>query len=230
MPDWWSYRLSDFLLFSPRTYWRLFELHNEALWPLSLVTLALGLAALALALLRPRHHGRLITILLAILWALVGWSFLWQRYATINWAATYVAPLFALEALLLVIIGGTLDRFVIDQRGVRRIAGFALVVLGLGYPLLAPLFGRPWAVAELFGTTPDPTAIATLGFVLLARGRSAALLYPIPLLWCIASSVTLWAMDDAQAWVPLAAAVLTALAIVIHLFETARYRSLPSGQ
>ena len=29
----WSYRLSDFLLFSPRVYWRMFELHNAALWP-----------------------------------------------------------------------------------------------------------------------------------------------------------------------------------------------------
>ena len=226
----WSYRLSDFLLFSPRVYWRLFELNNEALWPLPLVTLALGLTALALALLRPRHHGRLIAILLAILWGFVGWSFLWQRYATINWAAAYVAPLFALEALLLVIIGGMLGRLAVGRRGFGRIAAFALLALGLGYPLLAPLFGRPWQGAEFFGAAPDPTVIATLGFLLLARGRSAALLYPIPLLWCLASSVTLWAMDDAQAWVPLAVAVLAVVAIVIHLFETARYRPLPSKQ
>ena len=28
MSEWWTYRPSDFLLFSARTYWRLFELHN----------------------------------------------------------------------------------------------------------------------------------------------------------------------------------------------------------
>ena len=39
MTEWESYRLSDFLLFSPRTYWRLFELHNEALWPLPLLAM-----------------------------------------------------------------------------------------------------------------------------------------------------------------------------------------------
>lgn len=213
MPDWWSYRLADFLLFSPRTYWRLFELHNEALWPLPLVTLTLGLAALALAMRRARHHGRLIAILLAILWAFVGWSFLWQHYATINWAATYIAPLFALEALLLVIIGGAVGRPGVDQRGFRRVAAYALIALGLCYPLLAPVFGRPWQGAEFFGTAPDPTAIATLGFLLLARVGLAVLLVPFPLLWCLASSTTLWAMDDSQAWVPLAAAVLTAVAI-----------------
>jgi hypothetical protein len=27
MSEWWSYSLSDFLLFSPRTYYRLFDLY-----------------------------------------------------------------------------------------------------------------------------------------------------------------------------------------------------------
>ena len=31
MQEWWSYRPGDFLLFSPRTYWRLFQLANESL-------------------------------------------------------------------------------------------------------------------------------------------------------------------------------------------------------
>ena len=33
MSEWWSYSPSDFLLFSARTYYRLFEIHNAALWP-----------------------------------------------------------------------------------------------------------------------------------------------------------------------------------------------------
>ena len=44
MSEWWSYRAEDFLLFSPRVYWRTFELHNAALWPLHFATLAAGLA------------------------------------------------------------------------------------------------------------------------------------------------------------------------------------------
>lgn len=206
----WSYRLSDFLLFSPRVYWRMFELHNEALWPLPLVTLGLGIAALALAILRPRHHGRLIAILLAVPWGWIGWSFLWQRYATINWAAAYVAPLFALEAVLLLIIGGAPPQLSFDQRGTRRIIGVLLSVVALAYPLLAPLFSRPWQAAEMFGTAPDPTALATLGLLLLARGNRARLLWPIPVLWCVTTSATLWAMNDPQAGIPLIAVALAA--------------------
>lgn len=199
MTEWWTYRLSDFLLFSPRAYWRLFELHNEALWPLPLLTLAVGIAAVALAALRPRHHGLLIAILLSLLWAFVGWSFLWQRYATINWAAAYAAPLFALEALLL-IVAGTMGRLSFDRRGVRRIAGFALIIFALAaYPTLAPLAGRPWVAAEIFGIAPGPTAIGTMGLLLLAHGRLAFALLPIPLLWCLADGVTLWAMQTEQA-------------------------------
>jgi hypothetical protein len=217
----WSYRLSDFLLFSPRVYWRMFELHNAALWPLPLVMLALGVAALALVILRRHQSGRLIAILLAVLWAWVGWSFVWERYATINWTAAYAAPLFAIEALLFLIIGGGLNRLAFDPRGGRGLAGVLLIALALGYPLLAPLFGRPWHAAEFFGIAPDPTTIATLGFLLMARGRSTLLLYPIPLLWCLASGLTLWAMADAQAWtlalalaiLPLAPAFATARAI-----------------
>src|SRR5688572_22985278 len=165
----WSYRLSDFLLFSPRVYWRMFELHNTALWPLPPAMLAVGIAAVAVAILRPQQSGRPIAILLAVLWAWVGWSFVWERYATINWTAVYAAPLFATEALLFLILGGAFNRLSFESRHVRGMAGILLVALALGYPLLAPLFGRPWQGAEVFGIAPDPTAIATLGFLLMAR-------------------------------------------------------------
>ena len=57
MSEWWTYRLEDFLLFSPRVYWRMFELHNAAFWPLHLATLACGFAIVLLALWRPRSHS-----------------------------------------------------------------------------------------------------------------------------------------------------------------------------
>ena len=46
MSEWWTYSLSDFLMFSPRTYYRLFELYNAAIWPAQLVAIALGVAIL----------------------------------------------------------------------------------------------------------------------------------------------------------------------------------------
>ncbi|MEX2127106.1 MAG: DUF6064 family protein [Xanthobacteraceae bacterium] len=215
MSEWWTYTLADFLLFSPRVYYRLFELHNQALWPLQLLALAVGFVLVLLVARRPRGHGRLIAGLLAALWLFVGWSFFWTRYATINWAAAYVAPVFALEVLLLLAIGGLSDRLTFDRLGVARWVGALFVAFALAVqPMLAPLLGRPWIAAEIFGIAPDPTAIGTLGFLLLARGRLSALLFPIPVLWCVASGMTLWTMGAPEAWVSLGAAALAIAAAV----------------
>ena len=49
MSEWWTYSLRDLLLFSQRTYTRLFELHNQEWWPLPLFALALGAVLFVLA-------------------------------------------------------------------------------------------------------------------------------------------------------------------------------------
>ena len=62
MSEWWSYSLSDFLMFSARTYFRQFELLNQALWPLQLAGLGAGLL-LAACMLRPRRHADILRIM-----------------------------------------------------------------------------------------------------------------------------------------------------------------------
>ena len=52
MSEWWTYRLSSFLLFSPHTYGRLIERYNASIWPWQLAGLAAGLA-IAYVLVRP---------------------------------------------------------------------------------------------------------------------------------------------------------------------------------
>ena len=171
MSEWWTYRAEDFLLFSPRVYWRMFELHNAALWPLHVLTLAAGLIIILLIAWRPGTSARWIAFILAMLWILVGWSFLWNRYATINWAAAYVAPAFFVEGALLIVVS-LLNGLAFDRRGPAGWIGYLILAFALaGQPLLAPLQGRGWASSEVFGIAPDPTAIATLGVLLLARGR-----------------------------------------------------------
>lgn len=221
MSEWWTYTLSDFLLFSPRVYYRLFELHNRALWPAQLMTAALGLAIL-LMLLRPvRARERIIPALLGALWIWLAWSFFVERYATINWAAIYIAPVFALQGLLL--IGtGALGRlaFAGDR---ANIAGAGLVALTLAaYPLIAPVMGRPWTAAEFFGIAPDPTAVATLAVLALAHGRVRWWLMIIPLLWCAVTGATLWTMESAEYFVaPLCALAAVGIALLRRAPERA---------
>ncbi|WP_027151404.1 DUF6064 family protein [Mesorhizobium sp. WSM2561] len=217
MSEWWTYRLEDFLLFSPRVYWRMFELANAAFWPLHLLTLAAGLAIVLLVLGQPRRHGLRIALILAALFAFVGWSLLWSRYAAINWAIAYVAPAFGLQALLLAISGAARGGLAFDRRDIAGRLGLLIAVAGLVvYPLLPPFFGRPWASAEVFGIAPDPTAIAALGVLLAASGGLVPLLLAIPLLWLLLSGLTLHAMGDPQAWLPLLAAATIFAALTLR--------------
>lgn len=210
MSDWWTYRLSDFLLFSPRTYYRIIERYNEALWPAHLLTVAFGCVILALVLRSRATQPRILWMVLALLWAWTGWAFLWQRYSTINWAAMYLVPLFALEALVLSWAGWRRKSLGFPAAGgAARAAGIVLLAGAVVvYPAIAALAGRPWRQAEVFGLSPDPTAIATVGLALLLTPRIAASLLVVPVLWCLFSGLTLWAMQSPEAWVPLLAAAV----------------------
>lgn len=68
MSDWLSYRLSDFLMFSPETYYRLLELYNEAVWPAQVAALAAGLLLLVLLRRPGAPSGSLVALLLAACW------------------------------------------------------------------------------------------------------------------------------------------------------------------
>ena len=214
MSEWWTYRPSDFLLFAPRTYYRLFELYNAEIWPLHIVTLFAGLTILLLMRSRIAWRGRLIATMVAACWLWIAWAFHWQRYATINWAASYFAVGFAMQAALLFWIGVVRGRlqFDSDQGGAAR-TGTAIFVFALMVqPLLTLLEGREWWQLEVFGVVPDPTVVATLG-LLLAASRIHWVALPIPLLWCLVGGATLWTMNAADAFILPIAAVLTLLFI-----------------
>lgn len=215
MSEWWTYSLRDLLLFSPQTYYRQFELHNAEWWPLPLITLALGLTLPLLLRRGNAPTGRLVVTALALIWLWVAWAFHWQRYAAINLAGGYFALAFTAEALLLLWLAMTRGVLQIDSVSKPRYyAGFGVLLYALlVHPLIGPLQGRSLAQAEAFGMTPDPTALATLGILLLAGGRRFWLLAPIPLLWCLLSGATLWAMDATDFFIlPLAALLVIGFA------------------
>ena len=220
MTEWWTYRLSSFLLFSPRTWFRLHELYNAEIWPAQIVALALGVAIVVLARRGGHRSGPAIAVLLAACWLWVAWAFHWRRYATINFAATWFAAAFAAEALLLVMLGAVRGRLALDANTWRHpgiwLVAFALIV----QPLLGGLSGRSLLQSEYFGVAPDPTVTATLGVLLLTRRRSPVLM-AIPLLWCAVSGAFAWMMRTPGMLVmPIVALVTLAVAIAHRVPRT----------
>jgi len=138
-------------------------------------------------------------------------------FAELNWAATYTGWGFIIQGLLLLGLGflGWLDREPAPQSCTVGYIGLGLGIFALVvYPFIIPLTGRSWGEVELFGTAPDPTAMATLGLLLLPR-RVPWMLMVVPILWCAFSGATWLALD----WYPgliVPAATLVFLALAVR--------------
>ena len=201
MSEWWSYRLGSFLLFSQRTYGSLVASYNAEVWPLQPVLVTLGLAALVVAA-RSRSplHARLVWLLLGGTWCWVAWAFHWRRFAAINWAAEYLAWVFALQGMALLWAGVVRPGLRFQPPSPARSAlGVGIVAVALlAWPLVALGLGRPGWQAESFGSFPDPTAIATLGLLMLAP-RAPGWLMVIPLAVGALGVAMAWALQGAAA-------------------------------
>jgi len=204
MDAWWTYSPDDLLMFSARTYYRLLERHNAALWPAQLAALAAGTAIVALLLRRRAGANRAAAALVAAGWATVGWSWLALRFATIHYLGRWMAAAFCVEAALVAWTGVGRGRLGLAPR--RDVATRA---------------GRPWAQAETFALAPDPTVAASLGLLLAAR--APWWLWPIPVAWSAFTGITLRAMQAPEWWVvPLAAFASVASGLVAWRRSRAR--------
>lgn len=222
MSEWWTYSLSDFLMFSSRTYWRLIALYNQDIWPAHIIAIAVGLVIIG-CLVRPTVRTRRVALLLlGAAWAWVGWAYHLERYATISTAGPYFAAAFALQALILCLMAARAGNAAAAHP--LNSVGLTLSVLAvLAYPLLALTGERAWEQAEVFGIAPDPTVAATLGVLLVLRVHWT--LWPIPVLWCAASSATLMELRVGHAWL---LPIVAGIAIAAGLLALRRSRSLNS--
>lgn len=176
--------------------------YNAALWPAAAVALALGVSVLVLAIHPQPGGGRAIGGLLAVAWAVTGYFFLYERFATLNFAAPVYALLFGIEAVLiaifLVLRAPPAIRF---RRGVAGGGGLALLLFALaGYPVQALGLPNGLAAAQVAGLAPGPTAVLTLGVLLLIDGRAPWVLAVLPILWCLWAGAVAWLLgvpDDA---------------------------------
>ncbi|RKT46398.1 DUF6064 family protein [Thiocapsa rosea] len=205
-----SYSLVDLIPFSRETYFRLFERYNIGVWPAPIIGLAMGLTALFTARRADGWVLRAPFLLTAACWVWVGWVFQIHWYAPLSWPGIYFGIGFLLQGLMMAVVLGRRP-LAGSPEGVARDPGPGLWILVFALalqPLLGLLSGRPWYGLEVFGSAPDPTVVATLGFLLLVRHPLRWFLSIIPLAWCLISGATLWVLG-VPTWsvMPLAAAL-----------------------
>ncbi len=230
MTDFWSYRAEDFLLFSPEVYRRLFALHNESYWWVPALAFLLSLP---LAMAGRERGGALLPSLLGAwlgwTWAGLGAAFFLDSYAAINWAASYLAPLFFVGGACL-LAASLLRQLGWRQEPLARIAGGVLLLLGLlAVPLAELLFmGKALSAASLPFLAPDPTVFASLGLLLLAgRGWLCRGAFLLALAWCGITWLTLDTLAIREALFPPIALGLSFAGALSILLQRTSKRAAP---
>jgi Family of unknown function (DUF6064) len=175
------------LPFTTEQFLAVFAAYNAVIWPLQIAAYALGLLVLAALFWKGAFALRLILLVLALMWAVNGILYHFLFFAPVNPAAKIFAALFLLQAALFAACALKDSGLRIQiHRDLR--AGAAIVVLAYSiilYEALGLAAGHGLMAGPMFGVAPCPTAIFTIGLLILMRGRAVKWLAVIPLIWAI---------------------------------------------
>lgn len=173
------------LPFTTEEFFAVFARYNTAIWPAQIGAVALGLAALIL-LFRPGPlASRVICLILAAFWLLMGTGYHLLFFTRINTLAYAFGLLFVAQAALLFVEGMIRRQITFRAEADWRtclawaLIGYALVI----YPLIGLFGSHPYPMTPLFGVAPCPTTIFTLGLLLLSNASWR--LFVIPLVWSV---------------------------------------------
>lgn len=185
--------------------------YHAAIAPARLLGWLAGAALTVVAMHGGRRAWRAIAALLAAGWLWVGLVFHYGYFSLLNFAAPAYAVLFCLQALLLLVAGSAAGRLRGPPPHIPGWAGLLVAGLALGgQPLLALALGTPWHALPLPGTAPTPTALLTVGVLLLAA-QPPWYLFLLPGLWAVIAGASGWILGTprelilplAVAWLPL---------------------------
>lgn len=214
------------LAFDAEVLAALFAQINRALWPWQIACLAVALAAVGLAASGRRPAGRAVGVILAAGWLACGLIFHLHYFAQLSFTAPAFGALFLAQAALLtwglVLRGGAAFA---PGRGAAARLGLALLAVALLLPVLQALLGEGLETARIVGLAPGPTAVFTLGILMLSAGRCPLHLMVLPLVWTVIAGATAW---ELQMWTDLAQPVLGAAALAVGVLHNRRIARDPA--
>lgn len=202
------------LPFTAAQFFDLFARYNAAVWPAPIAAYVLGAIAVGAALRGIRAGDVIVVSVLALFWGWTGVAYHWLAFAAINQAAWLFGALFIIEAALLTWFGLAHARLRFGyRRGTARAVGLLFVAYAaIIYPLLGLAAGHAYPAIPMFGITPCPVTIFTLGLLLLARPLPWPALI-VPLLWSLIGGSAAFLLDVPQDW-PLLVSGPLALALL----------------
>jgi hypothetical protein len=177
------------LPFTQEQFFEVFARYNEAVMPLQIGLVLLGLSAFGAMVVRRRDSDRVVSAILAGLWIWMGVVYHLIYFREVNPAATLFGVMFLGGAGIFAWVGVVQGRLVFDcESRARRVAGHSLIAYALvGYPLLSAILGREFPEMPTFGL-PCPTTIFTIGMLAFLAAPFPRYVFAIPIAWALIGS------------------------------------------
>jgi len=197
--------------FTTEEFFEVFEKYNTSVFPVQLVIIALGIAAVILIHSRKTIRNNLIGSFLGVVWLWTGVVYHISFFSAINKAAYFFGALFIIQGVFFFIemLRGRLE-FSFGGK-TREYLGYFFILFGLIiYPVISYLLEGSFARTIAPGL-PCPTTILTLGFLMLTTGKFSKYLLVIPVLWAIIGTGAAISFGVYQDYVMILAALIAAI-------------------
>jgi Family of unknown function (DUF6064) len=175
---------------------------HPAVWPAPAVAYLLGLVIVVAVVRRRAASDFIAGGGLAAMWIWTGVVYHWLFFARINRAALVFGALFVLQGALLVHAALIQRSLVLGaSEGRMRWLGWGLLAYAsLGYPLVGVWTGHRYPSAPMFGLTPCPVTLFTLGLFLLSARPVPRRLLIVPLAWSLVGGSAAFFLRIPQDW------------------------------
>jgi hypothetical protein len=151
-----------------------------------------------------------VAAVLALFWLWTGVACHWLAFAAINPAAWLFGALYVGEAALLLWYGLRAARLQFGYRpGLHSAIGLLFMAYAaIAYPFLGFASSHAYPNMPMFGMTPCPLTIFTLGLFLLARSVPWPVLI-VPVLWSLIGGTAAFLLHVPQDWLLLLSGLAT---------------------
>jgi hypothetical protein len=205
------------LPFTRAEFISVFGAYNTGVWPAQVLAYLVGLLVVGVLVRRSAGSGRIVGASLAAMWLWTGIAYHGVYFSAINRAALAFGAFFVLQGVLLMHASLIQRRLEFGaSRGPMAWAGWTLVgYASLAYPVIGILAGDRYPELPMFGITPCPLTLFSVGVLMLAAPAPPWWLVAIPLAWSLVGGSAAFLLNVPQDWALFGAGV-GALAIVVR--------------
>jgi Family of unknown function (DUF6064) len=212
------------LPFTTEQFVAVFAYYNHAIWPVQAFAYLLGGVAVIFLFRESGRSDRIIAGILATMWIWTGLVYQFAFFVEINRAAYLFGAMYIAQGVAIAYAGSCRRiNFGFRSDAAGWIGVTLVVYAAVLYPLIGIVAGANPAELPVFGVTPCPVTIFTLGMLLLTRSPLDLLLLVIPVLWSLIGGSAAILLQVPQDWLLLASGLLTAGFLLVR--ERARVSS-----